>query len=388
MAHLLKLSNPKTLVLVFSAPALSLFSHHTMLLLVASTLCAALWITGRAHRWVGALLIGLTFAHPAQQWPLLLPLTILALAGLGWRGSSVVGASMAAMVAAAVSWIGEPPAFEDRLLGAAIGLSIALAISTLALAGYRRNGLARLRRLRIRLAERRRRQAQYRPYLPQQANRAISSGKSASQIKHRKRHLSVFFSDIHRFTDRVDEMDPEDAANFLNDYLTQMCSIANEFGGTIDKFIGDSLMITFGDDADSDPTQNARSCLNMARAMQQETARLSEKYIDSYPNTPLQVRMGITAGYCTTGNFGSPERLEYTAIGKHVNLASRLENLAKPGEILVGYPIWQLLHNQFDFTAFGKVEIKGFARPVSVYRLTVDTTESRGIQQTSVHEPD
>lgn len=204
-------------------------------------------------------------------------------------------------------------------------------------------------------------------YLPLQATRALKSGKTRTQILHRRRNLVVFFSDIHEFTDRIEEMEPEDAADFLNEYLTDMCRIAQEHGGLVDKFIGDALMITFGDDADSTPLDNAHNCVQMALAMQRHIRVLSEHWSDRSRQSVLKVRMGISAGYCTTGNFGSPERMEYTAIGKQVNLAARLEAMAEPGQILCSYPVWKLLHDRVFFEPAGEIDVKGFARPVSVY---------------------
>ena len=204
-------------------------------------------------------------------------------------------------------------------------------------------------------------------YLPLQATRALKSGKTRTQILHRRRNLVVFFSDIHEFTDRVEEMEPEDVALFLNEYLTDMCRIAKDHGGLVDKFIGDSLMITFGDDADSSPADNAERCIHMALEMQRHIRVFSEHWSDRSRTSQLQVRMGISAGYCTTGNFGSPDRLEYTAIGKQVNLAARLEAMAAPGQILCSYPLWKLLHQSFFFEPAGEIDVKGFARPVSVF---------------------
>lgn len=369
VAFLFQLSHLKTRALTLTAPGLSLFLDVPWLFLVLAATLLISVITRPKSPLPATVLLGCALAHPIHQlW--ILP----ALAALVWatfKPNWING--LLVLVAAAIAYLATllttPPSIEVRAVAISVALAIALLLKHLEWSAARQKMKTRLIRLRQQSRFRRHQQAQYQPYLPTQAHQAIASGKSVSQIKHRRRHLSVFFSDIHRFTDRVDEMEPEDIARFLNDYLTQMCGIASDFGGTVDKFIGDSLMITFGDDADSDPMANARACLNMAIAMQIEIQRLSEKYIEQYPAGALSVRMGMTAGYCTTGNFGSNERLEYTAIGKHVNLASRLENLAKPGEMLVGYPIWQLLHQEFNFNHFGEVEIKGFARPVSVYRL-------------------
>lgn len=257
-----------------------------------------------------------------------------------------------------------------------VNLDVGLGVSAfLALAGILIYDRFKLIRASISLVEQHTRQEkssaelinQFEAYLPPQPTMALRSGKRRDEILHRRRHLIVFFSDIHGFTDRVEEMEPEDVAQFLNDYLTHMCEIANYHGGSIDKFIGDSLMITFGDDAASDPADNAKRCLRMALEMQKRITLLEQHWSERNQNTHLKVRMGISSGYCTTGNFGATDRLEYTAIGKQVNLASRLENLATPGQILCSYPVWKLTHEEFFFEPAGEVDVKGFARPVAIF---------------------
>ena len=276
---------------------------------------------------------------------------------------------------------GMPPLGESdiRLSGILLSALIALAISHLTLNAQKKHLILRLHQWRARLNTKRQLNAQFKPYLTRQADRAISSGKTLPEIKHRRRYLAVFFIDIHRFTDRIEELEPEQAAEFLNTYLSNMCAIASEFGGTVDKFIGDSLMITFGDNSSSTPEEDVRACMRMALSMREEIHRMALQYADQIPNQPLTVRMGIASGYCTTGNFGAPDRLEYTAIGRTVNLASRLEKLAQPDEILLSSSFSTQLSDEFCISDRGTTQVKGFARPFQIAALqgfTADTSVS------------
>ena len=288
----------------------------------------------------------------------------------------------ATVALAIVMTYGLPPLGESevRLVGVLISALIALAISHRMLWTQQKNLIHRLHQWRARLNKKRQLNAQFKPYLTRQADRAISSGKTLPEIEHRRRYLAVFFIDIHRFTDRIEELEPEQAAEFLNTYLSRMRGIAGEFGGTVDKFIGDSLMIAFGDNSSSTPEDDVRACMRMALSMREEIHHMSLHYSDQVPNQPLTVRMGIASGYCTTGNFGATDCLEYTAIGRTVNLASRLEKLAEPDEILLSSPFSAQLSDEFCISDRGTTQVKGFARPLQIAALegfTADTSVSR-----------
>ena len=316
------------------------------------------------------ILWGVALAFPAQS-PLAFGATLaLAILTLRPTWTSLIILSSALLIATLITLSlvapAEIPLRIPSLLIASTALVLSLAWENRTI---RRASLARLHRLRRKMRAIRSRTAQMQVYLPPQANRAIKSGKTLSQIKHRRRYLTVFFSDIVRFTDRIEQSELEDAANFLNDYRNQMCQIATRNGGTLDKFIGDSLMITFGDDADSQPDQNSQRALQMALEMQQAITQMASTDLARSGSNHLSVRIGIASGYCTTGNFGSDTRMEYTAIGKAVNLASRLEELANPNEILVSHSVYQASAKAFHFDDQGPTPVKGFASPVSVYRL-------------------
>ena len=207
-------------------------------------------------------------------------------------------------------------------------------------------------------------------YLSPQIHEQIFSGKQDAEVKSNRKKLTVFFSDIVGFTDISDELESEEMTNLLNFYLNEMSQIALKFGGTIDKYIGDALMIFFGDPESEGPEKDARKCVEMALEMQKLMNELKGHWGKHYSlKKDLQIRIGINTGFCTVGNFGSLERLDYTAIGSTVNLASRLEGLAGPGAILISEDTHSLVENLFNFETPKEVEVKGFLRKIKCFKL-------------------
>ena len=155
-----------------------------------------------------------------------------------------------------------------------------------------------------------------------------------------------------------------------------MTDIALKYGGTIDKFIGDAILVFFGDPESAGLKKDAAKCLSMAIAMQNKVAELDRKWRDDRGIIEgLQVRMGISTGYCTVGNFGSVQRVDYTVLGSTVNLASRLESICQPKKILVAQETKTLLEKEFKFEAQEAVELKGFNKPVVPFQY-VDLKET------------
>ena len=195
-----------------------------------------------------------------------------------------------------------------------------------------------------------------------------------------RKKLSIFFSDIKEFTSLSDRLDPDLLAEIINEYLSEMTEIALKFGGTIDKFIGDAILIFFGDPETEGTTVDAEKCLNMAIAMRKRVGELDavwkkEKGISEC----LQVRMGISTGYCTVGNFGSVQRVDYTVLGSPVNLAARLEAACVPQEILVSPETKGLVNGSFEFEEQKPIKLKGFQDVIKPYQLIInDDKEKRG----------
>ena len=217
-------------------------------------------------------------------------------------------------------------------------------------------------------------------YLSPQIHEQIFSGKQSAEVKSNRKKLTVFFSDIVNFTDISDELESEEMTNLLNFYLNEMSQIALKFGGTIDKFIGDALMIFFGDPESKGPQEDAKQCIQMALEMQDLMTQLSDYWSKNYSlKKELKIRIGINTGFCTVGNFGSLDRIDYTAIGSTVNLASRLESMSDPGSILVSEDTFALVNNFFSFEKPKEVKVKGFLRNIKCYKLQKEDTSKEDI---------
>ena len=186
-----------------------------------------------------------------------------------------------------------------------------------------------------------------------------------------RKKLTIFFSDIVNFTSITESMEAEELSGFLNFYLTNMCEIALKYGGTIDKFIGDSVMIFFGDPQSKGPEQDALACCNMGLEMLAFVENNEELFKEQF-NFPekLEIRIGVHSGVCSVGNFGSDQRLDYTVIGRAVNVAARLEQAAPNNSMLFSNSTKSLLGDTFQVSDSIEVKAKGIDRPIIGYILT------------------
>jgi len=222
-------------------------------------------------------------------------------------------------------------------------------------------------------------------YLSPQVYESIFSGKQEVKIASSRKKLTVFFSDIADFTETADKLESEELTQLLNHYLTEMSQIALAHGATIDKYVGDAIMIFFGDPETKGAKEDALACVRMAIAMRDKMQELQTLWRGSGIERPLRCRMGIHTDYCTVGNFGSEDRLDYTIIGGGVNTASRLESSATSGEILVSYETFALVRDQIDCEEMDTIHVKGIAYPIATYKV-LDTYENLGRQRRRFHE--
>ena len=207
-------------------------------------------------------------------------------------------------------------------------------------------------------------------YLSPQIHEQIFSGKQSAEVTSYRKKLTVFFSDIVGFTSISDELESEEITNLINFYLNEMSIIALKYGGTIDKFIGDSIMIFFGDPTSKGTEEDARLCVNMAVEMLDKMDELKGTWGKNFGlRKDLEVRIGINTGYCTVGNFGSNERLDYTAVGGAVNLASRLESVASSGSICISEETHLLVDTFFKFKEPMEIDVKGYLRKIRYFEL-------------------
>ena len=197
-------------------------------------------------------------------------------------------------------------------------------------------------------------------FLPGQLYESILANRDVALKRTQRRKLTVFFSDIVDFTHATESMDTEDFTAMLNAYLETMAAIVIRHGGTLDKFIGDAVMVFFGDPESRGVREDAVACVAMALDMRSSIATLNEKWREDGLPHQLRVRMGIATGFCTVGNFGCSERLQYTVFGSPVNLASRLEHVALPGQILVASDTFQLIEPSIVCEPVSLRPLKGF----------------------------
>ena len=209
-------------------------------------------------------------------------------------------------------------------------------------------------------------------YLSPQIYESIFSGKQNVEVKSYRKKITVFFSDIVNFTAISDKLESEELTALLNFYLNEMSQIALKHGATIDKYIGDAIMIFFGDPESFGIEEDARRCVAMAVEMQQRMAELWGYWSKHFGlKKDLEIRVGINTGYCTVGNFGSEDRLDYTVVGAAVNLASRLESAATPSGILVSEETYFQVKDYFSFDAPQQPELKGLERGVIAYEVDI-----------------
>jgi adenylate cyclase len=206
-------------------------------------------------------------------------------------------------------------------------------------------------------------------YLSPQVWESIFSGKKNVRLETQRKKLTVFFSDIKGFTELSEELEAEALTDLLNTYLNEMSKICLKYGGTIDKFIGDSVMVFFGDPSSKGAKKDAVNAVSMAIAMRKHMKVLRQQWRAQGITKPLEIRMGLNTGYCTVGNFGADTRMDYTIIGRDVNLASRLESAAESGEILIAHETYSMIKDVIMCRDKGQITVKGFTRPVQIYQV-------------------
>ena len=217
-------------------------------------------------------------------------------------------------------------------------------------------------------------------YVSPQVWKMIFSGQTV-KLETKRKQMTIFFSDIKGFSDAAEQLDPDELNAMLSEYLTEMSNIVHKFGGTIDKFIGDAIMVFFGDPTTKGMKQDALACVSMAIEMKRKMKDLQQKWIAQGITLPLEIRMGINTGYCTVGNFGTQQRMDYTAVGTEVNLASRLESIAPAGEIMISNSTYGQIKDVIMCRDTGLAKLKGFSEPIQTFQVT-DFKQNLGNNQT------
>ena len=219
-------------------------------------------------------------------------------------------------------------------------------------------------------------------YLSPQIYHSIFSGERKADVVSQRKKLTIFFSDIVGFTEITDTLEAEEISSMLNYYLTEMSQIALSHGGTIDKYVGDAILVFFGDPETKGVQEDALNCVNMAIAMQSKMLELRNEWGTKFGlREPLSIRCGIATGYCTVGNFGSEDRLDYTVIGSQVNLAARLESIAKPETILISFDTYRQVSGEVKCAELDKVSVKGIREEVRTFQVLLEQEIEQNIEQ-------
>ena len=206
-------------------------------------------------------------------------------------------------------------------------------------------------------------------YIPPQIHDGLFKGVYDTEIKTKRKKLTIFFSDIKNFTDTSEKLQPEDLTKYLNEYFSEMTDIALNHGATIDKYIGDAVMLFFGDPNSKGEKEDARACVEMSLKMQEKMIELREKWKNEGFFSPFEIRIGINTGYCNVGNFGSSQRLTYTIIGGEVNVAARLEAAGNAGSILMSYETYAYVQDMIEVEEKPAVTMKGINREIKVFEV-------------------
>ncbi len=217
----------------------------------------------------------------------------------------------------------------------------------------------------IREEERMRRQLE-RFHSPQVVEMILRTSREGQEtiMEPREVTATILFSDIIGFTSLSERLPARKITAILNCYFSKMTDIVFRYGGTLDKYIGDGLMAVFGAPIEKD--DDARRAVRAAVEMRDVLADLRD---ETGAPLPFQVRIGINTGPIVSGNIGSLRRMEYTVIGDPVNMASRLESMAQPNQILIGEETFLRVKDSFRIHAVGPRKVKGKASEIMVYEV-------------------
>ena len=175
---------------------------------------------------------------------------------------------------------------------------------------------------------------------------------------------TILFADIIGFTQLSERMPPRDINMILNQFFSRMTDIIFEYEGTLDKYIGDSLMAVFG--APMEKKDDANRAIMAALKMRQELPVIMDKM---EAKKRFNIRIGINTGRVVAGNIGSPRRMDYTVIGDPVNIASRLESIAETNQILIGEETYKHVRHEFKINKIGSKLVKGKSEEITLYEV-------------------
>jgi adenylate cyclase len=205
-------------------------------------------------------------------------------------------------------------------------------------------------------------------YLPPSVvKRQLAHPESIFEVQ--KKELTIMFTDIKSFTTYSAIMTPDQVQRFLGEYFNAMVQIVFKYEGTVDKYIGDGLMVFFG--APEPQSDHAVRCVKAAIEMQKKCRQLKIKWTDE-GTFPLHIRIGVNTGEVVVGNMGTAKKLSYTVLGSDVNLANRLESNAPVEGIMISKRTNELIKDHIHTLPHEPVLVKGLDIPIEVYTVPVD----------------
>jgi adenylate cyclase len=181
-----------------------------------------------------------------------------------------------------------------------------------------------------------------------------------------RKRLTIFFSDVRGFTTMSEKMQPEEVVHILNEYLTEMTDIVFKYTGTLDKFIGDAIMVIWG--APVPQENHAELAVRAALEMKHRLKELQDKW-EKEGKKKVSVGMGINTGDVVVGNMGSVQFADYTVIGDNVNLAARLEENASAGQLIISETTYEEVKDIVEVSKLSPLKVKGKEKSVHVYEV-------------------
>ncbi len=200
-------------------------------------------------------------------------------------------------------------------------------------------------------------------YLSPQVAKAVIDDAEEVSLTTSKRRIAMLFSDIRNFTTKCEELEAESLVAYLNEYFTQMVDVIFNHQGTVNKFVGDMIVAMFG--APSAIADREYWAIASAINMQKRIKKLPIAWIRDNFITGI----GISSGDVIVGNIGSPQHMDYTAIGDEMNIAARLQGLAQGGQILVTRTVYEATQEHFQFKEFGTLPVKGKKNLVEIFEV-------------------
>lgn len=203
-------------------------------------------------------------------------------------------------------------------------------------------------------------------YVPREVVEEVLKDPEHPMLTGERRDVTVLFCDIRSFTAMVERLAPEEVVSALNEFYTLMIETIAKYDGTLHKFLGDAVMAVFGAPI-AHPEHVARGVLT-ALDMRRAVAELSERRRAAHKQ-PFDIGIGVSLGEVVAGTVGTEQRMEYTVIGDSVNVASRLQERAKPGSILLSKHTYDAVRDLVDAESLGAMRVKGKEEPVEVYEV-------------------